>query len=157
MSRLFDSLYALLLTLWVGSLWAIGYVAAPTLFSTLADRQMAGDIAGSLFAVSGWLGVACGVYVMIYLLARQEMAALKRAAFWLALLMVALTLVSLFGTQPLMAELKAEALPRQVMESVLKDRFAAWHGIASILYLLQSGLGACLVLVAQTGSERGRR
>jgi hypothetical protein len=31
------------------------------------------------------------------------------------------------------------------MESVLRDRFMAWHGVASILYLIQSVLGLLLV------------
>ena len=44
-----------------------------------------------------------------------------------------------------MAQLKADALPRDVMESVMRDRFVAWHGISSILYLVQSLLGVWLV------------
>jgi hypothetical protein len=31
------------------------------------------------------------------------------------------------------------------MESVFRDRFAAWHGVASVLYLIQSVLGILLV------------
>jgi hypothetical protein len=30
-------------------LWAVGYLAAPTLFATLSDRVLAGTIAASLF------------------------------------------------------------------------------------------------------------
>ena len=54
------------------------------------------------------------------------------------------------GWQPL-AQLKADALPREVMESVLRDRFATWHGISSILYLVQSLLGLCLVVWSARG------
>ena len=58
--------------------------------------------------------------------------------------MALLAAASQFGIQPLLAQLKADALPREVMASVLRDRFATWHGISSILYLMQSGLGgAC--------------
>jgi hypothetical protein len=39
------------------------------------------------------------------------------------------------------------------MESVLRNRFATWHGVSSILYLVQSLLG--LLLVASAG--RGPR
>jgi len=52
-----------------------------------------------------------------------------------------------------MAQLKAAALPREVMESVMRDRFVAWHGISSILYLVQSLLGLWLVV----WSDRGLR
>ena len=68
-----------------------------------------------------------------------------------ALVWLALTAVSQFGIQPWLAQLKAEALPREVMESVLRDRFATWHGISSILYLVQSLLGVLLVAGAGRG------
>ena len=38
----------LLLTLWVGSLWAIGYLAVPLAFATL-DTQVAAEYAATLF------------------------------------------------------------------------------------------------------------
>ena len=80
-------------------------------------------------------------------------AAWRRRTVWLLLVMLLLTLVSLFGIQPLLAQIKADALPREVMESVLRNRFATWHGVSSILYLVQSLLG--LLLVASAG--RGPR
>ena len=52
-----------------------------------------------------------------------------------------------------MVQLKADAFPRDVMESVMRDRFVAWHGISSILYLVQSLLGLWLVV----WSDRGLR
>ena len=55
--RLSDALYFATLTLWVGGLWAIGYLVAPTLFATLADRQLAAMLAGKLFILIGWVGL----------------------------------------------------------------------------------------------------
>jgi hypothetical protein len=149
--RFADALYTITLTLWVGGLWTIGYLVAPTLFSTLADRQLAGVIAGQLFALIGWVGLFCAVYLLFSMLLRLGGAALKRGVFWLVVVMLALTALSQFGIQPWLAQLKAEALPREVMESVLRDRFATWHGISSILYLVQSVLGLLLVV----GGARG--
>jgi hypothetical protein len=37
------------------------------------------------------------------------------------------------------------------MESVLRNRFATWHGVSSILYLVQSLLGLLLVASAARG------
>ena len=147
MRRLADALFTMALTLWVGGLWAIGYMVAPTLFASLADRQLAGALAGKLFALIGWVGLVCAAYMLLVLLVRLGGAAFKRAVFWLLVVMLALTLVSQFGLQPLIAQLKAEAMPREVMESVLRDRFATWHGISSILYLVQSVLGLWLAVV----------
>ncbi|MFZ2853772.1 MAG: DUF4149 domain-containing protein [Rhodocyclaceae bacterium] len=153
MRRFADALYFTALTLWVGGLWAIGYIVAPTIFSTLADRQLAGALAGKLFALIGWIGLGCAAYLLIFMLLRVGSAALKRGVFWLVFLMALLTAVSLFGIQPLLMQLKADALPREVMEGVLRDRFATWHGISSILYLLQSLFGLLVVL----GAGRGLR
>ena len=40
--RLSESLYALAVTLWVGGLWAIGFMAAPALFASLKDKPAEG-------------------------------------------------------------------------------------------------------------------
>ena len=88
-----------------------------------------------------------------FVLLRVGTTALRRWNFWLLVLMLLLTAVSLFGVQPLLAQLKADALPREVMESVLRNRFAAWHGVSSILYLIQTLLGLLLV----TSSGRATR
>lgn len=149
--RLADTLYFATLTLWVGSLWTIGYVVAPMLFATLADRQMAAMLAGKLFVLIGWIGLGCAAYLLIFMLLRLGRAALGRWSFWLVALMLGLTAISQFGINPLLAQLKADALPREVMESVLRDRFVTWHGIASILYLLQSLLGLLVVMGAGRG------
>ena len=151
MRRFSEALYFITLTLWVGGLWAIGYLVAPVLFATLADRQLAGMLAGKLFALIGWVGLASAAYLLLFMLIRLGRSALKRGAFWLLVAMLVLTVLSQFGIQPLLAQLKSDALPREVMESVLRDRFAAWHGISSILYLLQSVLGLLLVVGAGRG------
>ncbi|MCH2219440.1 MAG: DUF4149 domain-containing protein [Dechloromonas sp.] len=46
MRRLAEALYLITIALWVGGLWAIGYIVAPVLFSSLGDRQLAGMVAG---------------------------------------------------------------------------------------------------------------
>ena len=151
MRKLSEALWFIAITLWVGGLWAIGYIAAPVLFSSLGDRQLAGMVAGKLFSLIGWIGLGSAAYLLLFLLVRQGGQVFKGAVFWLVLSMALLVAASQFGIQPLMAQLKADALPREVMASVLRDRFAAWHGISSILYLLQSLLGLWLVVWANRG------
>ena len=60
--------------------------------------------------------------------------------------MLLLILASHFGVQPILAHLKASAMPNDVMQSVFADRFKTWHGVASVAYLLQCLLGVVLVL-----------
>lgn len=142
-----DALQSMTATLWVGGLWAIGFIVAPVLFATLPDRALAGLLAGKLFSLIAWTGMACAVYLLLYRLGRDGAGVLRQGLFWVVLLMLVLTLAGEFGVQPLLAALKAQALPKQVMESVLRDRFATWHGVASGLYVIQSVLGAALVIL----------
>lgn len=151
MRKLSEALYFIAITLWVGGMWAIGYLVAPVLFASLGDRQLAGVVAGKLFALIGWIGLGCAAYLLLFLAVRWGGQVFRRGVFWLVLLGGMLVAASQFGIQPLLAQLKADALPREVMESVLRDRFATWHGISSILYLVQSGLGLWLVVWGNRG------
>jgi uncharacterized membrane protein len=140
-----DGLASLLLVLWVGGLWAIGYIAAPTLFAELSDRQLAGNLAGELFKWIAWVGIVSGVYLLIFRLGRLGFQTLKQAYFWIVLAMLLLTLGQHFGIQPVMQALKDQAMPQAVMESAFRSRFAAWHGVSSVVYLIESLLGLILV------------
>ncbi|MBK6630720.1 MAG: DUF4149 domain-containing protein [Betaproteobacteria bacterium] len=151
MQRLADSLYSLAITLWVGGLWAVGFIVAPSLFASLKDRVLAGELAGNLFGLIAWVGMACAAYLLGYLAVRRPGDLFKSWAFRLVVGMLVLTLAVHFGIQPILAQLKADALPLSVMESAVKSRFVAWHGAATGLYVLQSLLGAALVLLQGRG------
>lgn len=145
-----DKLAQILITAWVGGLWAIGYLAAPALFDSLpGDKQLAGVLAGNMFTLVAYVGMASAFYLLIHRLARFGTSALKQGFFWIVLAMLLLTVAGHFGIQPVMAQLKMQALPADVMQSVFADRFRAWHGVASIAYLMQSLLGLMLVLKAR--------
>lgn len=152
MRRFWDGLAATLLVLWVGGLWALGYIAAPVLFASVDDRQLAGLLAGKMFTLGAWIGIGAAVYLLLYRLVRDGGAALKTSFFWVVLVMLALTLAGHFGIQPILQSLKDQAMPLAVMQSVFADRFARWHGVSSILYLIQSVLG--LLLVWRAGLAR---
>jgi hypothetical protein len=149
MSRLSEHLLVVLVTLWVGALWSVGYVVAPTLFGMIGDRTLAGNVAGRLFTLVAWIGLASAAYLLAFQLLRQRWRALRSGLFWVVVAMALMTLASQFGIQPLMAQMKADAWPREVMNSVLRDRFATWHGVSSVLYLVQSVLGIVLALGAR--------
>jgi len=146
-----DSLALMLITAWVGGLWAIGYLAAPALFYTLGEnRQLAGNLAGTMFTWMAYLGLFSGIYLLAHRVARYGLNAFKQAFFWAAFVMLLLTLFGHFGVQPMIAQLKAQAMPADVMHSVFRDRFATWHGVASIAYLIESLLGLVLVFKARS-------
>lgn len=144
----------LVLVIWVGSLLTLGAIAAPVLFSSLDDKQLAGLLAGKMFAVGAWVGIVCGAYLLIYAFVRDGASAFKTLFFWLVLIMWLLTLAGHFGIQPILQQLKNQALPLAVMQSVFADRFAQWHGISRILWIIQAVLG--IVLVWRSGPATSR-
>jgi hypothetical protein len=154
MKSLAAALYSIAVTAWVGSLLAIGFIAAPLLFARIADRAVAGALAGDMFIFAAWVGLASGGYLTLYLLLVKGWRAFQSGVFWIVLLMLALAAAGHFGVQPILAQLKADALPRQVMESALRDRFATWHGVSSVLYLVQTLLGIALVVLQERGKGR---
>jgi hypothetical protein len=72
--------------------------------------------------------------------------ALKQSYFWALFVMLLLVLAGHFGIQPILAQLKADAFPADVMQSVFANRFKAWHGVASIAYVVQCLLGFVVVV-----------
>jgi len=145
-----DKFALIVITLWVGALWAIGYLAAPTLFYTLQDnRQLAGVLAGKMFGYVAYIGIASAFYLLVHRLVRFGTPALKQGFFWAVLVMLLLVLAGQFGIQPILASLKSQAMPADVMHSIFADRFKTWHGVASIAYLVESLLGLVLVLKAK--------
>ena len=151
MKSLTDALQSIAVTLWVGGMWVIGFIVAPLLFSRLPDRVLAGLVAGKLFSVIAWIGIACAIYLLIFRMARSGAACLKQGFFWVTLAMLVLVLAGEFGVQTVMEGLRAQALPKEIMESVLRDRFMTWHGVASVLYVIESFLGLALVVLHGKG------
>ena len=54
----------LIQTLWVGGLWIVGYVVAPSLFARLDDTRLAGELAGGLFDLMAWISMVCGLLLV---------------------------------------------------------------------------------------------
>ena len=125
----------LLLTFWAGSLWTVGYVVAPTLFAVLDDRQLAGLLAGRLFEIVAYLGLFCGVLLLIGQVARSGW---KGWRVYVVLSMLVLTAIGQFVLQPRMAALKSEGI-------AAADRFAMLHGVSSTVFLVVSLLALALV------------
>lgn len=134
-----------LITFWVGALWMTG-ITASVLFQNIVDRQLAGQIAGKLFTIVSYIGIGSGLWLLLQRLASDGFSAFKQSLFWIVLTMWVLILIGEFGIQPLLAQLKASALPNDVMQSVFASRFRTWHGIASIAYLVECILGLWLVI-----------
>lgn len=128
----------ILLTLWVGGLWAVGYMVAPALFATLGDRALAGTLAGVMFQIIAYVGLVCGALLLVF----NQLRSVGRRGNWRALVLLAMLLSVLAGEfllGPEIAGLRDQGLSDSA-------QFARLHGIAASVYLLTSMLGLALVI-----------
>ena len=138
-AKLIPALERILLTLWAGSLWVVGFVVAPVLFAELDDRALAGSTAGTLFTLTSYIGLTCGALLLVL-----NGVAHKRIN-WRAFVitgMLLLILISQFVITPMVADLRVQGLTDT-------PRFGQLHGVASVLFLLTSVLGLVLVAAGQ--------
>lgn len=139
------------LTFWVGGLWIAGYVVAPVLFSTLDDRQLAGKLAGQIFQIVSYIGlaVAAGLLLSIILQKQGDWWKDNRARILLAMLVMVAVTVSVL--QPMMQELKLIGITPGSEQAA---QFGKLHGASSILHLLLSVLGLWLVATGFRGASK---
>lgn len=134
----------LLLTLWVGSLWAIGFLAVPVAFSTL-DNPVAADFAAILFHLVSYLGLFCGAILIATKLMLDRGTITRAWRFWILILMVSITLVLTVYVLPEIAHLRQTLIQA---DTDLGQRFDRLHMINENLYLLLSVLGLLLVMTS---------
>jgi len=138
------ALERILLTLWVGSLWVTGFMVAPVLFTVLEDRALAGTLAGELFSLTAFIGLACGGLLLVL------NGVNYRALNWRGLLlagMLLLIVIGQFALTPMIAGLREQGLAGS-------PRFGQLHGLASVLYVITSVCGLLLV-AARPGKQSG--
>ena len=136
----------LVTALWAGSIWTVGYLVAPTLFATLADRVLAGTIAASIFRNAAWLSVVCAALMLSLLMGAKELDAKKRRTLLgLVGAMLVCTLVVNLVLQPQMAALREAAGTLGVLASASNTKFGVLHGVSSVIYLIQSVLAGFLI------------
>jgi hypothetical protein len=143
------NLRLLMASLWAGSVWAVSYLAAPSAFAVL-DSTTAGNVVGTMLTREAWLAIVLAVLLAVLAWRSPDLDARRRR--WLAWLiggMLACSLVVYLGLQPLMAAIRESAGPAGVRASPQWGTFAALHGVSQLLYLIESVLGAILVVKAR--------
>lgn len=119
----------LVLALWVGGMSAVGFLAAPTLFSLLDDRALAGELAGALFHKINIAGLVGGTLLAIGTLGRSR---------WRSVVLVAMLFITAaleFGLAPAMAASRDAV------------RFQMLHMLSSAFFVVNVGLGILLIVV----------
>lgn len=133
----------LCLALMLGLLLVPGYVAAPMLFHQLADRGLAGQLAGTLFHVGNTTVLLLSLTAALFW---RRLGASRPAWFLLALLLLTVA-VNEFGVAARLAEIKAAAgqLAALPPQHPLRQRFGIWHGVSAALHLVSTLAAAALV------------
>lgn len=128
-----------LLALWVGALWTVGFMVAPVLFAEL-DRHTAGSIAGILFHYVNLAGLVIGGFLLL----RNRLSARATAPALLLALMLLLILINEFGFAPEIAALRATGFAEGSSQA---RRFGLLHAAASVLYLVNALFGLTLLVI----------
>jgi hypothetical protein len=100
------------LTVWVGGIIFLSFVEAPTAFSVVPTRHMAGTVVGHSLSILHWMGLFSGV---IFLGSSLLLSSLTTgsahplaARHILICLMLLITAISQFGISPKMAALRTQ-------------------------------------------------
>ncbi len=132
---------------WLGEMAAIGFIAAPTLFSLLPKAD-AGRVASRFFALDATIGLAAGAVLAIIGLQLGQLAADRQAGsrfgaeLGLALGALGCVVVGSYALQPMIEAARAG-------QGALS--FGALHAISTMFF------GVRLVLVGVLAWKLGRR
>ena len=122
---------------WIGALWTVCALVAPTLFAMLDDRRLAGQIAGTFFGRVAWAGVAAAILILV-----TRLAAARPRDPWLVLWIVLAALLPL-GSELLLTPVMDAARAGGDME-----RFGMLHGASAAAFgaACVAGIGVVLRL-----------
>jgi len=133
----------ILLTIWVGGMWATGYIVTPVLFQML-EKPVAGNVAGQLFTIVSYVGIFSAVALIINILMQYGFNR-RHWQLWTLIGMLIVICIGHFVIQPMMAELKIAGLTGEN-----GSQFGRLHGISSTLFLINSLAGLALVVSGLT-------
>ena len=133
MSIVLRTLEFLSLSLWLGSDVFLSFVVAPGAFSVLASRDQAGAIVGYSLTRMHWMGIVCGVVILLVRLLRiRSLTSLVAPAALCVMLMIILTVISQVAVSPKMAVLRVQmgSIEATAAGNPLLAEFARLHTIS---------------------------
>jgi hypothetical protein len=136
----------LLAALWAGSIWGVSYLAAPSAFAVL-DSTQAGSVVATMLTRAAWLSIALAVLLAFLVVGSTDLDARRRRWLWCCIGgMLACSMIVYLGLQPVMAAIRASAGAAGVRASPQWTTFATLHGVSQLCYLVETILGAILVV-----------
>jgi len=123
----------LALVVWLGGLIFFAFVLAPTVFSVLPTRHLAGNVVARSLSSLHWIGIVSGIVFLagsiIYSQISKGTPRLFAAKHVLIVLMLVLTLVSQFSIMPRMDVLRASIgeIDSVPIDNPVRMQFDALH------------------------------
>jgi len=121
--------------LWAGSLWSVGLWVTPILFSAQSDRHLAGVLAGRIFSIETYVGIAVAMLALLLP---------GRTKFVWGYVAAALLAANEWALRPVMVMARAHGVAAGLS-------FGAWHGVSAVIYLM-----ACLALLVLVWKQDSR-
>ncbi len=154
MSSILHTLEFLALGLWLGSDVFLSFVVAPGAFRVLGSRDAAGAMVGFALGRMHFLGVICGIVLLLARVARaRTFASFVAPVALCVVLMIALTVASQVGVSPRMAMLRVQmgSIQATAQDSPLLADFARLHRISVSLEsgVLLAGMAAMFFMVRE--------
>ena len=140
------------LGMWLGSDIFLSFVVAPGAFSVLASRDQAGAIVGYSLGRMHWMGIVCGVVILLARVLRiRSLTALVAPAALCVMLMIILTVISQVAVSPKMAVLRVQmgSIEASAAGNPWLAEFARLHTISVGLEsgVLLAGMAALFLMV----------
>lgn len=139
-------LIAIVLAFWAGSLWTVCALVAPSLFTVIPERQLAGQLAARLFHTEAVFGAVAGIALLGAWAARQlppSSHSRSRALAWLIVLTAVAPLISALGLGPLLDAARA---------ADDEARFRMLHGAMMLLFAIACAGALAMVWRLGAGS-----
>jgi uncharacterized membrane protein len=157
MSSILRTIEFLGLSLWLGSDVFLSFVVAPGAFRILGSRDQAGAMVGHSLWWMHFIGVICGIAILLARLMRtRSFASLLAPAALCIVLMIGLTVVSQHGVSPKMAVLRGKmgSIQATAPDSPLLAEFSRLHRVSVSLEsgVLLAGLVALYLFVREAAA-----
>ncbi len=157
--------YLMLLSLivWLGGLIFFSFVVAPTAFSVLSSRHLAGSVVSRSLTVLHWMGLVSGLVFlatsMLYARLSSGSAHPLAVRHLLIIAMLVLTAISQFGISPKMAALRASLgeIDNAPVSDPARVQFNALHLWSTRLEIAVFLLGLVLGYLTAGQFEAGPR
>src|SRR5713101_2995388 len=159
MSTVLRAIEFLGLSIWLGSDIFLSFVVAPGAFAVLASRDQAGAIVGYSLTRMHWMGLVCGIVILLVRVLRiRSSTGLVAPAALCVVLMILLTVISQVAVSPKMAVLRVRmgSIQATEAESPLLAEFGRLHSISVGLEsgVLLAGMAALFLMVKETAAVR---